>query len=63
MDFKNENKPESRKEKSNLISILPLKDHVIKQNEFYYEIKKDEMIEVDKRFLEVLQTEKVINKG
>jgi hypothetical protein len=63
MDFDYEIKPQRRKEKSNLISIMPLKDHVIKQNGFYYNIKKDEMIDVDKKFLEVLQTEKVINKG
>ncbi len=56
-------KPKTKKEKSNLITIIPLRDHVIKHNEFYYDIKKGKMIDVDKRFLEVLQTEKVINKG
>ena len=52
------------KVKSNTISIIPLHDHVISHNEFYYELKKDEMIEIDKRFLPTLIAEKLItNKG
>jgi hypothetical protein len=47
-----------------VITVVPLKDHVVKQNEFYYELKKGVMVDIDKRFLEVLLTEKVIsNKG
>ena len=50
------------KKESQLVSIIPLRDHVLSQNDFHYVIKKDEIIEVDKRFLEVLLTEKVITK-
>ncbi len=49
------------KEQPKLITVVPLKDHVIKQNDFYYEIKKGVMIDIDKSFLEVLLTEKVIS--
>lgn len=54
---------EEKKKESKMISIIPLKNHVIKQNEFYYEIKKGEKIEIDRRFLQVLLTEKIITKG
>jgi len=47
------------KKKPKTIKILPLRDHVIKHNEFYYEIKKGEEIEIDIRFKETLKTEKV----
>lgn len=47
--------------KKDLARIHPLKDHVIKHNEFYYDIVKGVSMDVDKRFLEVLKTEKVIN--
>lgn len=47
------------KEKSKTIKIKPLRDYVLKHNEFYYEIVKGEEIEVDKRFKETLKTEKV----
>lgn len=43
-----------------LVSIKPLKDFVIKFNDFYYNIKKGEEIKVDKMFLPNLKTEKVI---
>jgi hypothetical protein len=56
MEFKKELKKESK-----TVSIIPLKDHIISQNEFYYDLKKDEIIEIDKRFLEVLLTENVIS--
>jgi hypothetical protein len=45
------------------IEIVPLKDHVIKQNNFYYELKKGEKIKVDKKFLATLLIEKIITKG
>jgi hypothetical protein len=48
------------KKVSKIQKIKPLKDFVIKQNDFYYEIKKGESIEIDKRFLPNLKTEKVI---
>lgn len=51
---------EKKKEKSKTIKIVPLKDHVIAQNEFFYDLKEGVEIEVDARFLEVLQTEKII---
>ena len=54
-------KKEEIKKESSIVTILPLKDHIIAQNEFYYELKKDVMIDIDKRFLEVLKTEKVIS--
>lgn len=40
--------------------IVPLKDHVIKQNKFYYDLKKGEPIYVNKLFIQTLKTEKVI---
>lgn len=45
--------------KAKTIKIKPLKDHVISHNEFYYEIKKGEEIEIDARFKQTLKTEKV----
>lgn len=54
-------KKEEIKKESSIVTILPLKDHIIAQNEFYYDLKKDVMIDIDKRFLEVLKTEKVIS--
>lgn len=47
--------------KSRLVSIIPLRDHVIKQNAFYYEFKKGVEIKVDERFIKTLQMEKVLN--
>ncbi len=41
-------------------TIYPLRDFVIKMNEFYYDIKEGEEIEVHKMFLPNLKTEKVI---
>ncbi len=40
--------------------IKPLKDFVIHHNEFHYDLKKGEEIEVDAKFLPNLRTEKVI---
>lgn len=54
-------KKEENKKESSIVTILPMKDHVIAQNEFYYDLKKDVMIDIDKRFIEVLKTEKVIS--
>lgn len=51
------------KKNEDLIKIMPLKDHIIFQNDFYYEIKKGVEIKVHKSFLEVLETENVIKKG
>ena len=46
--------------KSELKEVKPLKDFVIRFNDFYYELKKGELIEVHKMFLSNLKTEKVI---
>lgn len=40
--------------------VIPLKDHVIKHNDFYYELKKGFAIYVNKIFIQTLKTEKVI---
>jgi hypothetical protein len=40
--------------------IKPLKDFVIHMNEYHYELKKGESIEVPSIFVENLKTEKVI---
>ncbi len=53
---------EEVKTKSDLKKVMPLKDFVIKMNEFYYELKKGEAIEVHKMFLPNLKTEKVIKQ-
>jgi hypothetical protein len=55
MEFKKEPKKESKS-----VSIIPLKDHIICHNEFYYDLKEGVEIEIDKKFLEVLLSEKVI---
>ena len=57
---KQEKKEKPVEKKSELEEIKPLKDFVIKHNEFYYEIKKGEAIKVHKKFLPNLKTEKVI---
>ncbi len=44
-----------------LVSIVPLKDHVIKQNYYFYDLKKGEEIQVADVFIETLKTENVIN--
>lgn len=52
------------KEVSNIVTIIPLKNHVILQNEFHYNLVEGQMIDIDTRFLEVLLMENVIsNKG
>lgn len=51
---------EEVKTEKKLKKIKPLKDFVIKMNEFNYIIKKGEEIEVDRMFLQNLKTEKVI---
>ena len=48
------------KPKSDLIKIKPLKDFIIHMNEFHYELKKGESMEVHKMFLPNLKTEKII---
>jgi hypothetical protein len=62
MDFENEVKEHKEKAetKKPTQKILPLKDFIIKHNGFYYEIKQGEEIEIDKKFLANLKTEKVI---
>lgn len=54
-------KEQKKKSKSELVEILPLKDFVIHQNEFHYELKAGEKISIHERFIENLKTEKVIN--
>ena len=49
-----------KKENKEVKKLIAKKDHVIKHNEFYYEIKKGDIVKVDKIFLQVLKTEKVI---
>jgi hypothetical protein len=60
MENKIEREIEKPKKKSVLVEIKPLKDHVIVFNEYRYEIRKGEKIEVHKMFLATLKTEKVI---
>jgi len=48
------------KPKKKTIKIKPLKDHIIAHNEFFYDIKKGEEIEIDERFKVTLKTEKVM---
>lgn len=55
-----EKKQEEVKTKNGLVSVKPLKDFVIHMNEFHYDLKKGEEIEVHKMFLKNLKTEKVI---
>ena len=52
-EFKDEKKKKVKK-------LIAKKDHLIVQNEVRIEIKKGDEVEVPKRFLEVLKTEKVI---
>lgn len=40
--------------------IIPKRDHVIKHNSFFYDLKEGEPIYVNKLFLAGLKTEKVI---
>jgi hypothetical protein len=40
--------------------IMPLKDFVIKHNDFHYDLKKGVPAEVNKMFIQNLKTEKVI---
>lgn len=56
-DEKQEKKPFK---KSKMQKIMPLRDHIVKCNEHFYDIKKGQEIEVHSMFLEVLKTEKVI---
>ena len=44
-----------------LVKINPLKDHDIKQNAFYYDLKKGVSCEVAEHFIAALKSEKVIN--
>lgn len=48
--------------KSELKRIRPLKDFTIRFNEYSYDLKKDEAIEVHEMFLQNLKTEKVIKE-
>lgn len=50
----------AKEKQPKLVEVLPLKDHKIKQNAFFYDLKKDKPQKVDERFLEALKTEKVI---
>jgi len=44
-----------------LVTIVPRRNHVIKQNHFFYNIKKGESIQVAEQFIAALKTEKVID--
>ena len=43
-----------------LVEVAPLKDHVIKHNAYFYELKKGKTAKVAEIFLAALKTEKVI---
>lgn len=43
-----------------LVKIVPLKDHVIVQNNYHYDLKKGVEISVAAHFIPALKTEKVI---
>ena len=58
--FGEEKKEEEVKVESELVKVKPLKDFKIRFNEFSYELKKGESIEVHKMFLPNLKTEKII---
>jgi len=51
---------ETKKVEVKLVKIKPLRDHVIKQNDYHYVIKKGVEIEVAEHFIAALKTEKVI---
>lgn len=53
-------KDEDKPKKKTSVSIVPLKDWLIVQNDIRINLKKGEEIEVPKRFIETLKTEKVI---
>jgi len=53
-------KKQKKPVESGVIEITPKKDHIIKQNSFYYELKKGVTTSVDTRFEQVLKTESVI---
>jgi len=57
-------KTQVMKEKTLLstVEILPLKDFVIKHNDFYVELKSGESIEIPVKFLQNLKTENVIKE-
>lgn len=44
-----------------LVTIVPRRDHVVKQNMFFYNLKKGVSTQVAEQFLAVLKTEKVID--
>jgi hypothetical protein len=58
MEEQKESRQEAKKEKTK--KVIPLKDFMIRCNEFSYDLIKGEAIEVDSRFLPNLKTEKVI---
>lgn len=59
----NKTKTETFTKKPKTVTILPLRDHIVKQNDILYVLKKGEEATIEERFVEVLQTEKVLSKG
>lgn len=55
---KKEMKPVSKEPK--LVEVIPLKDHTIKHNAYFYDLKKGKPAKVAELFLAALKTEKVI---
>lgn len=52
---------ELKDEKAKKVSkLIAKKDHVIKHNEHYIEIKKGDEVKVPEKFIETLKTENVI---
>lgn len=51
---------EQPKVESKTSEVKPLRDFTIKHNEHFIELKKGEKIDVPKKFLQNLKTEKVI---
>lgn len=51
------NKPEKKAE---LVEVKPLRDHVLKQNDYFYDLKKGKTVKVAKHFIPALKAEKVI---
>ena len=57
---KKEDKKEMKPKEIKLVEVDPLKDHVIKHNAYFYELKKGKTAKVAEIFLAALKTEKVI---
>lgn len=52
--------PPKKKKTASLVEVIPLKDFVIKQNSFFYDLKKGIPHSVHEKFIQNLKTEEVI---